>query len=104
MFKTFDAPEDDDDSDEEEQDEETKKMVEQTQECIQFAEDTMNIYQDGLLYYMGMGPTMAEMMAQAGYNPEDFAAGGDGQGSDDDDPDAGGEGFVPQSKFGSKKN
>jgi len=75
-------------------------------------EDMATTFEEGLLYYFGLGTSMEEMMANAGYDPEMMKQMMEGQGGDDDvmgapggsdeddDGEVGGEGYVPQSKFG----
>jgi len=104
---------DDQDSDEE-PDEEDKRLLDQSQECMTLVEDLTSTYEEAVTYYLGYGMSMEEMMANAGYDPEQMAQmmGGEGgedgegpgfgQGGEDEDEDGeeGGEGYVPQSKFG----
>jgi hypothetical protein len=74
-------------------------------------EDLTTTYEEAVSYYLGYGMSMEEMMANAGYDPEQMAqmmGGAEGEegmnmGGDDnsdEDGEAGGEGYVPQSKFG----
>lgn len=103
---------DDQDSDEE-PDEEDKRLLDLSQECMTLVEDLTSTYEEAVTYYLGYGMSMEEMMANAGYDPEQMAQmmggaegeeggfgmpGGDGE--DEDDGEVGGEGYVPQSKFG----
>jgi hypothetical protein len=74
-------------------------------------EDLTSTYEEAITYYLGYGMSMEEMMANAGYDPEQMAqmmgeGGMDGAGGsdEDEDADAGGEGYVPQSKFGATGN
>lgn len=103
---------DDQDSDEE-PDEEDKRLLDLSQECMTLVEDLTSTYEEAVTYYLGYGMSMEEMMANAGYDPEQMAqmmGGGEGEGEgfggpggedeDEDDGEAGGEGYVPQSKFG----
>lgn len=77
-------------------------------------EDLTTTYEEAVTYYLGYGMSMEEMMANAGYDPEQMAAmmggegaegfGAGGDDDDDDDGEVGGEGYVPQSKFGATGN
>jgi hypothetical protein len=110
-FKTFTMPEIDEDSEADEPEAEDAKLLEQGQECMTLVEDLTTTYEEAVTYYLGYGMSMEEMMANAGYDPEQMAqmmGGAEGEdgmdmGGDDnsdEDGDAGGEGYVPQSKFG----
>lgn len=104
-FTTFKCPDMDDSEDE--GDEEAAKETELTQEVMQLMEDLHDIHDDALTYYLGFGPSMEEMMANAGYGPEEMEAmmkdGGFGAGGDDDDDDEAIEDEAPKGKKKGKK-
>merc|ERR1711957_1030170 len=119
-FQSFTVPNQDDQDSGEEPDEEERKLIDLSQECMTLVEDMATTFEEALLYYFGLGTSMEEMMANAGYDPEmmkqmmEGAGEGDdddimamaaaGGSDEDDDGEAGGEGYVPQSKFGATSN
>merc|ERR1740130_2644340 len=113
-FQSFTVPNQDDQDSDEEPDEEERKLIDLSQECMTLVEDMATTFEEALLYYFGLGTSMEEMMANAGYDPEMMKQMMEGAGEDDDDimamaaaggsdedddGEAGGEGYVPQSKF-----
>merc|ERR1712166_1169537 len=99
-FQSFKCPDMDDQDSDEELDEEDKRLLDQSQECMTLVEDLTSTYEEAVTYYLGYGMSMAQMMG--GEGGEDGEGPGFGQGGEDEDEDGeeGGEGYVPQSKFG----
>merc|ERR1711957_521413 len=101
-----------------------RKLIDLSQGCMTLVEDMATTFEEALLYYFGLGTSMEEMMANAGYDPEmmkqmmegtgegdddedmmaDMAMAAAGGSDEDDDGEVGGEGYVPQSKFGATSN
>merc|ERR1712166_503076 len=122
-FQSFKVPNQDDQDSDEEPDEEERKLIDLSQECMTLVEDMATTFEEALLYYFGLGTSMEEMMANAGYDPEmmkqmmegagegddedmmaDMAMAAAGCSDEDDDGEVAGDGYVPQSKFGATSN